>query len=115
MAKIQITAFLIIVAIFGAIFYVTESNNVTKNSALTSIPTLPPDADTFKPLASQLNQQGQQDQQLSAQQQEQMQAQQQAQQQQAQQQVESASDIQGPLAASVSAVIKTSEGNIDVT
>src|SRR5579859_3293791 len=107
MNKFHIALFASIVAVFFGIIVITEVGSNGHKAA--TAPTLPPDASTFQIITptgpSHLNQQVQ-----GAQAQ-----QQQQQQQQSQGYQQAASVVQGPMNASVSATIKTSKGDIDVT
>ena len=112
MSKFHIALFSIIIAVFFGLIVITEESSLTGHKA-TIAPTLPPDGSTFQIITptgpSHMTQQVQ-----GAQQQQQQQQQQQSpQQQQGYQQA--ASVVQGPMAASVSATIKTAKGEIDIT
>lgn len=101
MNQLSITIFVIILVVFGGILFVTQSNSTsnTNLSPASSVPTLPPDAATFK-MISGFPLQGEQ---------------QQAQgQQQAAQQQKPVFGVEEGLKASYSAVIKTSKGDIEV-
>ncbi|HVA96689.1 MAG TPA: peptidylprolyl isomerase [Candidatus Acidoferrales bacterium] len=108
MSKFHIGLFIIIIAVFFGIVVITEEGSQSNKS--TTAPTLPPDASTFQLISptggSNINK-------LTAQQQQQ-QAQQQQQQAQQQRQVQ-VGTVEGPIAASVSATIKTSKGDITVS
>jgi peptidyl-prolyl cis-trans isomerase B (cyclophilin B) len=107
MNKFHIALFSIIIAVFFGIIVTTEEGALGHKAAGT--PTLPPDASTFQiitptgpsHLQAQAQVQGAQTQQ------------QQPQNSAAYQQAEGV--VQGPVNASVSAVIQTSKGNIDLT
>jgi peptidyl-prolyl cis-trans isomerase B (cyclophilin B) len=112
MSKFHIALFSTIIAVFFGIIVITEEGSMG-HKAVTA-PTIPPDGSTFQIITptgpSHLNQQA-----ANAQ------TQQQAQQQQQQGQdpnspgyKHAASLIQGPMAASVSATIKTSKGKINI-
>lgn len=95
MQKVHVITFLIIIAIFGSIFWLLQKDGLQKSNLFfdkTATISLPPDALT--PIVNKQNNQ---------------------QQQQAQQQT----DVQGPIKedmrASISATIKTSKGTITVT
>lgn len=112
MNKFHIALFSIIIAVFFGIIVTTEEGSISNKSNVA--PTLPPDASTFQlisptvaPNMKKLAQQQPQQQQVQADQTQQQMSQQQYQQ--------AAGTMQGPLAASVSATIKTSKGNINVT
>jgi peptidyl-prolyl cis-trans isomerase B (cyclophilin B) len=111
MSKFHIGLFIIIIAVFFGIVVITEEGSQSNKS--TTAPTLPPAAATFQMITptgvSNINK-------LQAQQQQQQQAQQQqAQQQQTQNSQAQVGTVEGPIAASVSATIKTARGNINVT
>lgn len=93
--------FLVIIAIFGGVVYMTQSSNPTE--APMTIPSLPPEAQVFRQISpSQQQQQGQPQQET-----------------QNKQQVQGATaptyGVEEGLEASYSAVIKTSKGNITVS
>src|SRR6185437_12857044 len=111
MNKFHIALFSIIIAVFFGIIVTTEEGSMGHKS--NAAPTLPPDASTFQLISptvsanmKKLAQQQQQGQTQGEQPQQQQMSQQQYQQ--------AASTMQGPLAASVSATIKTSKGNINL-
>ena len=112
MSKFHIALFSVIIAVFFGLIVITEESSLG-HKAVTA-PTIPPDGSTFQIITptgpSHLTQQvqGAQAQQQQQQQQQQTQAQQQGYQQ-------AASVVQGPMAASVSATIKTSKGDINMT
>jgi peptidyl-prolyl cis-trans isomerase B (cyclophilin B) len=113
MNKFHIALFSIIIAVFFGIIVTTEENSMANKS--NAAPTLPPDASTFQlisptlaPNMQKLGQQQQQGQQVQG-------AQTQQQQMTQQQYQQAESSLQGPLAASVSATIHTSKGDIDLT
>src|SRR5258708_1266202 len=113
MNKFHIALFVIILIVFFGIIVTTEEGSIGHKAS--AVPTLPPDASTFQ-LITPTGPSHLQGQVQGAQSQQQQTQQQQQQQQEAQQQYQqAASVIQGPLNASVSATIKTSEGDIDVT
>jgi cyclophilin family peptidyl-prolyl cis-trans isomerase len=103
MNKLSITIFVIILVAFGGILFVTQSNSTsnTNLSPASSVPTLPPDAATFKMISGFSMEAGQQ-------------AQQQGKQQPQQQQAKPVFGVEEGLKASYSAVIKTSKGDIEV-
>jgi peptidyl-prolyl cis-trans isomerase B (cyclophilin B) len=111
MSKFHIGLFIIIVVVFFGIIVVTEEG--TQGSKATMAPTLPPDASTFQlispTVSANMKNLGQQ------QQEEQQQQQQEQQQTEARQADSGVGTVEGPIAASVSATIKTSKGDIDVT
>jgi peptidyl-prolyl cis-trans isomerase B (cyclophilin B) len=115
MNKFHIVLFSIIIAVFFGIIVTTEEGSMSNKS--TAAPTLPPDASTFQlispTLAPNMQKLGQQQAQAQGQQVQGAQTQQQQMSQQQYQQAESS--LQGPLAASVSATIHTSKGDIDLT
>lgn len=99
MNKLQISIFMIILLIFGGILYVTQKDSFGKGNSVNLTPSLPPDANTLQVISgvpAGNEQQAQQQQGQQAQQQGQAQA------------------VQGPINASVSAIIKTSKGDISV-
>src|SRR5579862_9276928 len=108
MSKFHIALFSTIIAVFFGLIVITEESSLGGHKASTA-PTLPPDGSTFQIITptgpSHLTQQVQ-----GAQTQ-----QQQQQQQQSQGYQQAASVIDGPMDASVSATIKTSRGDIDIT
>jgi len=110
MSKFHIGLFIIIIAVFFGIIVVTEEG-VSGNKAKTA-PTLPPDASTFQlispTVSANMQKLGEQSQQQQTQQQQQAQPNSAAYQQ-------AESIVQGPLDASISATIKTSRGDIDLT
>jgi len=110
MNKFHIALFAIIVVVFFGIIVTTEEGSLGHKSL--TAPTLPPDASTFQIITPTGTSKFQQQQQQVAG--AQTQQQQQQQQQESQQYKAAASALQGPLAASVSATIKTSKGNINV-
>jgi peptidyl-prolyl cis-trans isomerase B (cyclophilin B) len=109
MSKFHIALFSVIVAVFFGLVVITEESSLG-HKAVTA-PTIPPDGSTFQIITptgpSHLTAQVQ-----GAQTQQQ---QQQQQQQQSQGYQQAASVVEGPMAASVSATIKTSKGDIDIT
>ena len=95
MNKVQLAITFTIIAIFIGIIIATQSGTITKN--ITQVPTLPPDASTFKiitPSAGQGQQAGQQGQQNGA---------------------APTYGVADAMKASYSATIKTSKGNIQVS
>ncbi|HSX09420.1 MAG TPA: peptidylprolyl isomerase [Candidatus Saccharimonadales bacterium] len=114
MNKFHIVLFSLIIVVFLGIIITTEGGfNGSKSSAA---PTLPPDASTFQVISPTLSanmkklaQQNQQPQTQGAQ------SEQTQQPQMSQEQYQQAKNaLQGPLAASISATIKTSKGNINL-
>jgi cyclophilin family peptidyl-prolyl cis-trans isomerase len=112
MSKFHIGLFIIIIAVFFGIIVITEEGS-TGNKAKTA-PTLPPDASTFRlispTVSANMKKLGEQ----QTQQQQTQQPQQQAQPNSAAYQ-QAEGIVQGPLDASISATIKTSKGNINLT
>ena len=101
MNKFHILTFVIILTIFGGILYTTQKDSFGKGVSLNQTPSLPPTNGGLNFISPpSTNNQSRQ-------------AEQQAQQQQAAQQTAPA-ELQGPINASVSAIIKTSKGNITV-
>ena len=107
MNKFHIALFAIIIAVFFGIVVTTE---VGSNQKAAKTPTLPPDASTFQlitPTGPSHLQQPIQGQQTQQQQQQQPQP-------GSKEYQQAAAALQGPLAASISATIKTSKGNINL-
>lgn len=109
MNKFHIALFSIIVAVFFGIIVTTEVGSTHKAAAT---PTLPPDGSTFQLITptgpSHL------DQPIQGQQTQQQQQQQQQPQPGSKAYQQAAAALQGPVAASISATIKTSKGNINL-
>lgn len=106
MNKIQIFITFVVIIFFVAIIIVTQSG--TTNKSITQVPTLPPDASTFKLLPT--DQQGQ-----AGQQQVQGAQTQQTQAQTGQQASTTTYGVQEPMKATYSATIKTTRGIIELT
>ncbi len=106
MEKLHVLLFSAIIILFIVIFFITQNTPISKD-ALPSIPSLPPQAATFQPVNPQV-----QGAQTSAQAQSQTNAQVPP---QADNQQSAPRDMQGPIDATVSAVIKTSKGDIHVS
>jgi peptidyl-prolyl cis-trans isomerase B (cyclophilin B) len=110
MNKFHIALFAIIIAVFFGIIVTTEEGSMGHKS--NAAPTLPPDASTFELISPTVSANMKK---LGQQQQGQTQGAQSQQTQMSQQQYnQAASALQGPLAASVSATIKTSKGDINL-
>ena len=105
MNKLSLTIFVIILIAFGGILYVTQSNSIqnTVQTPANTVPTLPPDAATFK-MISQFPLEGNK-QQVQGQQ---------TQTAQAQPQAKPTYGVEPGLKATYSAIIKTTKGDIEV-
>jgi len=105
MSKVSILLFLIIIAVFGGIFYLTQKDSLKKSVLSASqVPSLPPDASTLQVISR-----------LSQAQQQQAQNQVPANQQAAQNQQPASAVEMGPPKASMSAMIRTTKGTITLS
>lgn len=110
MNKFHLILFIILIAAFGGIFYVTQKSSIGKSFFGNEVPQLPAQGSMLQLISTPIPQQTQSGQQLS---QVGGQTQQQAPQQSAQGGVQNTQQSQ-PLPASVSATIHTSKGDISV-